>query len=202
MKQKLSKLEAVVTALAASVTETNKTEGMKIKCYFYDSTSTVDSKVREYQRQQLDALNRKDYETFNKLRKDIAAIPAVKNLIFKLVEPIETVIGTKKVKDGNGFKNPIAKNVTEIIINENNVDLLSFTETRKTEKNKYGQEVPVIILDIEQCMLEVTEPRVVDRKVVAKSKVYVSPLSFATMQLIGRAVYQEENALVAREYYV
>lgn len=198
----LKNFTAVQNALANiaqrhSIEHDNGTYGKTLKCYFWDKEEFQSKEYREL----LKKITIKKFsgEDYSEDMATLETIPAGKTvLIFKLVDPM-MVRGTKVYKVGEKTKNLDIPACEYIYIQsdllQSGMDLLKYEETGEMEVDRSGNETEVINIHLNKCMLDVKEgKRNYDGSWFRKHRVYITDLSFRTMQVVGSLMNKQKYA--------
>lgn len=202
------KFEAVKKALGQVVAESDKsngTNGMTLLCHYWSHEYQYDETRQTLMNEmgKLALLGKPD--EIIKVRAQIEALPKPKIIMeFRLLKPIPMIRGTKTVIDGSKTYTISAQDVKSIFIQEDALhsDLGEFEETGETTKDAVGQDTPVIKLLIKKGLLDVAgeslDPRdrnkpTDQRRIVRQKRVYLTAVSYHTLQVVGRMQYREQN---------
>lgn len=200
--KKLSSLEAVVNALQkvqteASIGHSNGTTGREILCHYWDNEPVFDKARAEKETDLAKAILLGHNEDVTRLMAEIAALPAPKiNLVFKLLQPMSRINGTKVSIAGGKTYQPVMTNVDLIYVPEDAVelDLVAYEEIGDMAEDKQGNEAEVIKLKIVKGILDVKEGKKNWKgDIVRNSRCYVTPISFRAMQIAGKILYNQEQ---------
>lgn len=191
----------VVDALAqvakdAVQTHDNGTAGKTYLAHYWGDEQQTDT-VRNQLNQDMTRAILKDPGAVAGIRAKILVLPPPKiNMIFKLMEPIAHLVGTKIVKSGNKSFCPLMENVQFIRVPQDalEMDLLEYEEVKnKFEVDSDGEKTPVIKLKLKYGILEVTEKYTNWKgEVTRPSMAFVSAMSYRAMQIAGKILGKEE----------
>lgn len=182
----------------------NGTTGLEVEAYVYDVEKPTNMDIlklkAEIVRDELAKVKPAPEVTAAKKLK-LAQMTEANNddmvLVFKLLEPIDSITGTMEYKFGEEVRNFTMQNVDTIYCRERirQMDLLEYEMTNKKRKNRQGTEVPVIKLVFANCIVE-PEPARYNGfgKVTREARATVQVLSKKTMQVAGRMSAYARNA--------
>lgn len=204
----LSNLPSVVKALSqvvadSTVTDNNGTAGIELLCHYWDYDIIKDENRRKIEAELAKAVLNKDIELANAFETDLKRLPSSEKLmIFRLLEPITHLQGTKVMYDGEKSYSPVMKNVQFLYIAEMSIKmgLLEYEETGEMAADKLGKETPVIKLKLKKGIIDVSAA-IYDRnkRMIREARAYVTPVSYRSMQVAGKIIAQERE--VKRKLY-
>lgn len=190
--------EAVKTALfqvQSESTVSNGTTNSTYACYLWDHENVYDAERARLDKEYVKALFAGNLDECNRIEALRDALPATKRvLIFKLMEKIPVIRGTKVVMDGKKSKSPVMRDVDTIYIPEDSVKLglVEYEETDQTMPDASGRQATVINLHIIKGLLDVKEAQY-DRndRMTRESRANLTPISYRSMQIAGKILYTE-----------
>lgn len=194
----LSKFEIVKTALSQIVAESdvnNGTKGIQLLAHYWASESVFDQEREDLRVEVAKCVLNGRIDEVKKLQKQMDALPKPKIVMeFKLLMPIPRIQGTKIISDGEKTFRISMENVTSLYIPEDcvHLGLLEYEETNDSMKDSMGNEAKVIKLHIKKGIIDVAAP-ITDRfdKVIRQKRAYITPISYAAMQIAGKVMYNE-----------
>ena len=202
----LRNFQPVINALSqvakeASVANDNGTAGKQYICHYWDNESVYDQKRAELDTQIAIAVLSGKLAEVAELRAKLAVLPSAKvNMVFKLMEPIRRVQGTKVVI-GNDDKtySPSMVDVQYLYIPEDAVEmeLLQYEEIKgEVAQDKHGNDTAVIELKLVSGMIDVKEA-LYDRKgkMTRAPRASVTAISYRAMQVAGRIMYNSKESM-------
>lgn len=205
--------EAVRSALEQVVAEsdkTNGTRGLELYCYYWNHENQFDEKRQTLMNEMGRLVLLGKPEDAAKVRDEIEKLDKPKIIMeFKLMQPIPMVRGTKTMTDGSKMYTIQAENVVSIFIPQDSLygDLAEFEETDDVAKDILGRDTKVIklkikkgILDVASEQLDIRDSRkpLEQRRIRVPKRVYLTAMSYHTLQIVGRLKAQEENARFRR----
>lgn len=196
----LANLPVVVQALSQVVADStidNGTAGRKMIAHFWENEYVYDKDRAELQTKITKAIFSRDLKAVEALQEQIAQLgkPQI-IMIWKLLEPITKIKGTKVVYDGEKTYQPVMNNVTTLHISEDCVKLglLEYEETDQTMVDSHGKEAQVVILHLKKGIIDVKEAiRDRNNKVIREARAAVTPISYKSMQVAGKIIRLEED---------
>lgn len=191
----LKNLAVVTEALAkiqtnALINHDNGTFGMKVKCHYY----SVD-KIKDKKRSDLETEITKKLllgQDASELKAKLDELPPAKGIMtFKLVEPMSYLKGTKVVTFNGKNISPEVRNLEYIHIPQDileNDAVIGYEDVDgEVGQDIQGRDVQVIELNLAKCMMDVKEGRRDNYgKFSIAPKVYVTEISFRSMQIAGK----------------
>jgi hypothetical protein len=200
--KKLSQMEAVIKVLQtvqteATVGHSNGTTGKELLCHIWDNEPIFDKVRNDKETELAKAILLSNSADVTRLMAEIETLPAPKTvLIFKLLEPIRRLNGTKVSLAGGKTYQPVMEKVEYIYIPEDaiDLDLVAYDEVGDKAMDKHGNEVDVIRLKIMKGLLDVKEGKKNWKgDVVRNSRCYVTAISFRAMQVAGKIMFNNEQ---------
>lgn len=202
--QKLSQFKAVQDALTQVATEmtinhNNGSYGKSYFCHYWNKEDVVD---KEKQKKEIELarailLGSSPAEVLA-IKDELAAMPKAKvNLIFKLIEPIKRLKGSKIAYDNNKTYSPVMENVEYFYISEDTLglDVLEFEELQDSRDDIQGNPTPIINLRLTNAMLDVKEGMLDwkdNTKELRAPRAWVTPISFRSMQIVGKIMNEDK----------
>jgi hypothetical protein len=183
-------------ALETSITHNNGTAGQTLTGYIYDSEESDDPERLEVEKQMWVALRAKQLEQVKLLQAKLLTLNKTrKTLIFRLLEPIPKLVGTKIAYKENKSFQPSMDNVETFRIPEEVIDLgaLEYEETDDVMPDRYGKDTAVIKLTLKACMLDVKESQQLWNNQIVPAHAYLTVISARSMQLVGKILSQEDS---------
>jgi hypothetical protein len=199
----LKGFKPVMDALAQIASEAtlltdNGTYGKEYICHFWDEEDTYDKERATIEVNIARLTLKGKYSEIADERKKLEGLPpAKKNFIFKLLEPINRLNGTKiQLSDGKTYS-PRMENVEYIYVPAGSLeaDLFDYEEREESTLDRQGRETPIITLRLTKGMIDVKEGELGwDNKERRAPRAYVTPISFRAMQIAGKTLRNEDNA--------
>lgn len=199
--KKLGEFDDVKTALSQVVAESdvnNGTLGMEFLAYSYSRETVYDKKKAENQTKMAKALLSGDLKAAEEAQKLLESPEPTKVItVWKLVEPIRRIQGTKLLHDGDKTYSISIEDVKLLHIPEDSIRLgiVEAEETDDEEENIYGNKVKVLRMKIVKGLIDVAAP-VLDRfdKEIMPKRAFVTPISYRAMQVAGDLMSKERFA--------
>jgi len=197
----LMEFEDVKTALSTVVSESdvnNGTNGIEFLAYSYSRDTVYDKKKAENQVKMAKAILTGDLEAASEVQKLMDNPEPTKVItIWKLIEPLKRISGTKILHDGDKTYQLSMENVALIHIPEDSIrlGLIEAEETEEEAENIYGNKVKVLRMRIVKGLIDVAAP-IVDRneKEIMPKRAFVTPISYRAMQIAGELMSRERFA--------
>lgn len=197
----LFEFEDVKSALSQVVAESdvnNGTHGIEFLAYSYSKDTIFDKKKQANQVALAKAVLAGDL----KAAEDAQLLmetpePTKVIMIWKLVEPLKRVNGTKILHDGEKKFSISMENVQLLHIPEDAIRLgvIQAEETNEVAENIYGMEVKVLKMKIVKGLIDVAAP-FQDKfgKEIMPKRAFVTPVSYRAMQIAGEVMAAEKFA--------
>lgn len=182
-------------AIEGTLSHDNGTSGKELICHYWDYEELYDAKKAELEKLLVAAYLAGDTVTAGIHHKAIAALPPPKIvMIFKLLQPIPYLKGSKiSLSDGKTFS-PTMNNVDIIYIPEDAIKLglCDFDESEDIVKDRVGLDTPIITLKLSKGMIDVKEG-IFDRlnRLTRAPRASVTPISYRSMQIAGKILGNE-----------
>lgn len=194
----LMQFDEVKTALSQVVAESdvnNGTLGMEFLAYSYSRDTVYDKKKAENQVKMAKALLSGDLKAAEEAQKLLENPEPTKVItVWKLVQPLKKVMGTKILHDGERKFSISMEDVKLLHIPEDSIrlGLIQAEETGDEEENIYGNKVKVLRMKIVKGLIDVAAP-VLDRwdKEILPKRAFVTPISYRAMQIAGELMATE-----------
>lgn len=202
----LSSVKKALEQVVAQSNVNNGTNGMELFCHYWSQEEQYDKMREDLQLQMGRAAIEGRPDDVVKIRKLIESLPPAKIIMeFKLMTPIPVVRGTKTIYDGEKKLTITATNVRTFFIHEDSLlsELGVFEETEDIAKDSYGNDQPIIKLRINKGILDVKEAAYDNRdddkpdnlkRIIRPQRVYLTAVSYATLQVVGRMKMNEKRA--------
>lgn len=195
---KFTKVIEVLSKVASESTVSNGTNGMELLCHYWRHEDIADKP-----RQDLETdiaklvLQSANIELIKAKQAQLKALEPPKiMMIFKLLDKIPRLEGTKIVYDGEKARHPVMNNVDELYASEDSIKLglLKYEETGDKATDSMGRETPIIKLKVEKGLIDVKEA-IYDRnhKLVRAARASVTAISFKSMQVAGKLLWNENE---------
>ena len=208
--KKLAEFKEVQDALVAVATQSsinhdNGTYGKSYYCHYWGKEEVTDKAKAVLEEKIVKAIYGGHLEQVNELKEELNRLPKGKiNMIFKLVEPIRRLKGSKISYGENKTYSPVMENVEYIYISEDNLNLniAGFEETEDKRDDSQGNPATIIKLILTGAMLDVKEGMLDwkdESKELRSPRAWVTPISFRAMQIVGKVLGTEKKKL--RELY-
>lgn len=201
----LKNFQPVIDALSqvakeASVANDNGTANKQYICHYWDNENVYDKNRAALDTKIAIAVLSGQLTEVTKLREDLAKLPQAKvNMVFKLMEPIRRVQGTKIVigEDEKTYS-PSMTNVEYLYIPEDAVEmeLLQYEEVKgEMGADRNGEDTNIINLKLVSGMIDVKEA-LYDKnsKMIRAARCSVTAISYRAMQVAGKIMYNNKEA--------
>lgn len=200
--KKLKEFEPVKQALIRVATEAsiafdNGTYGKELFCQYWNKEEVYDKERNDKEIEIARSILTGKADLVPGLKAELAAMPKPKiNMIFRLMEPMKRLVGSKIAHDGGKVYSPIMEDIRDIYIPEDalDMDLVEFEDTEHKAVDEHGNETPVIKLKLVNAMLDVKEGKVDwkdETKEIRAPRVYVTAISYRSMQVAGKIMNNE-----------
>ncbi len=197
----LFEFEEVKTALSSVVAESdvnNGTQGMEFLAYSYSRESVYDKKKQENQIRMAKAVLAGDLKAIEEAQVLLEKPEPTKVItVWKLMEPIRKVQGTKIISNGDKKYSISMENIQLLHIPEDSIrlGLVEGEETGEEAENIYGTKVKVLKLRIVKGLIDIAAP-VLDRweKEIMPKRAFVTPISYRAMQIAGEFMAKDKFA--------
>lgn len=185
-------------AQESTINHDNGTYGKELLVHYWDSESMFDKDRSELEKQMATMiLSGASAQDIIQIRERIELLPKPKlNMVFRLVDPIAKITGTKVINDGQKSFSPVAMNVQFIYISEDMIDrdAITFLETTDSAEDKLGNVTPIISLKLKACLIDVKEPTTNYRGEMTRgARANITDISYRAMQLSGIVMRTTED---------
>lgn len=185
-------------AQESTINHDNGTYGKELLVHYWDSESMFDKDRSELEKQMATMiLSGASAQDIIQIRERIELLPKPKlNMVFRLVDPIAKITGTKVINDGQKSFSPVAMNVQFIYISEDMIDrdAITFLETTDSAEDKLGNVTPIISLKLKSCLIDVKEPTTNYRGEMTRgARANITDISYRAMQLSGIVMRTTED---------
>lgn len=185
-------------AQESTINHDNGTYGKELLVHYWDSESMFDKDRSELEKQMATMiLSGASAQDIIQIRERIELLPKPKlNMVFRLVNPIAKITGTKVINDGQKSFSPVAMNVQFIYISEDMIDrdAITFLETTDSAEDKLGNVTPIISLKLKSCLIDVKEPTTNYRGEMTRgARANITDISYRAMQLSGIVMRTTED---------
>lgn len=198
-------VKAALSSVVAQSDVNNGTNGMEFLAYSYSRDTVYDKKRAENQVNMAKAILAGDLPKAEEVQKLMDNPEPVKIItVWKLVEPIRRISGTKVISDGDKKYSLHMDNVDILHIPEDSIrlGLIEAEETDNIAQNIYGNDVKVLRMKIVKGLIDVAAPVMdrFDREILPK-RAFVTPISYKAMQVAGEMMSKERFAKKRRYGY-
>lgn len=188
-------VQDVLKQVVVDADANNGTNNLTLLAHFWEEEYVYDEKRMGVQAELVKATFASDHETVIKKQKELATLPKPKVvMVWRLLEPIRVLNGTKTLSDGDKIYRLKMENVTTLYIPEDAVHcgLLMYEETEETLEDKQGRPAKVLKIKLEKGIIDVAAP-IVDRneKIIRPKRAYVTPVSYRTMQITSEMLNKD-----------
>lgn len=194
----LGKFDLVKQALSQITAQSdvsNGTQGIELLAHFWGSELVYDKAKAELQTQIAGKILGRDLDSVKKLQEQLEKLPKTPVVtIWKLVEPIKRIQGTKIVHDGEKSLKISMENVTTLYIPEDAIklELLEYEETKDIMSDSQGREAKVLRIKLKKGLIDVAAPIHDGRdRLVREKRAYVTAISYRSMQTVGELMSKE-----------
>lgn len=196
--KQLASVKAALSQVASETTVNNGTNGMKVMCHLWDVEDAFDQKKQDLEKAAFKALLESRLDDVVIHHKAISELPpAKKTLIFKLLQPIPTIRGTKVVIHEGKSRSPIMTNVDMIYLSEDaaSLGLIDVRDTSEKAKDHNGMDVEIVELTLLKGIIDVKEAKYNrQNQLMRAARANITPISYKSMQVVGKLLYAESEA--------
>ena len=197
----LSQFETVKAALSqitAEVDVSNGTSGIKFLAHYWSRETVYDKASAEIKLKIAQLMFANKTEGVKELQDQLLTLPKPKVImVWKLLQPIPVLNGTKTITDGDKTYKLQMNNVKFLYIPEDAVefDLLDYEETTEILKDQLGNDAIVVNMHLKRGLIDIAPPKAdqFDKELVPK-RAMVTPISFKSMQVAGQMLSKERLA--------
>jgi len=194
-----SQFTQVKQALEQVVAESdvnNGTQGVIYTAHFYEQEMAYDEQRTKIQNEIARGLLMNKIDNIPMLQAQLGALPKPQVImVWKLVEPIAILTGTKPMKSGDKELRLVMHNVDKLYIPENAVKLglIEYEETDQFGKDIQGREAQIVKLRLRKGIIDVAPPVMRSNKEIRGKRAYVTPISYKALQTVGSMMFKEKQ---------
>lgn len=197
----LSKFQLVKDALSQVVAESdvnNGTAKITLLAHFYEQEYVYDKDREDLRTEIAIAVLRGEIDKVKPLQEKMDKLQKPKIImIWRLLDKIPILNGTKTLSDGKKSYRLEMKNVDTLHIPEDAIKLglLEYEETNDVMKDKMGRDAQVVKLHLKRGIIDVAAP-LYNRKdeMIRPSRAYVTAISYKAMQVASDVMFKEKMA--------
>lgn len=192
-----SQFTQVKEALEQVVAESdvnNGTQNVIYTAHFLEQEMAYDENRTKIQNEIARSILMNKIDTIPLLQAQLEILPKPQVImIWKLVEPIPILTGTKSMKSGDKELRLVMHNVDKIYIPENAVKLglLEYEETNEMGKDNQGRDAQIVKLRLRKGIIDIAPPIMRNNKEIRPKRAYVTPISYKALQVAGRMLFNE-----------
>lgn len=198
---KLSQFPVIAQAILQvskenTMTHGNGTTGNEYFLHYWGSEEQFDAEKEKWITAKATAVLKGDSEGYKLAEAELGRLSKdVKyTLIFKLMEKISTLKGTKAAFDGQNKYQPVMHDVEFVYIQQDTMDLIDVDLENTGDKamDNQGNEVDILKLTLKEGILDVKEGKLgYNNQIIRPSRAYIYAVSARSMQIAGSIMAAE-----------
>lgn len=196
----LNQFAQVKQALEQVVAESdvnNGTQGVIYTAHFFEQETAYDEQRAKIQNEIARGILMNKIDHIPVLQAQLESLPKPQIImVWKLVEPIAVLTGTKPMKSGDKELRLVMHNVDKLYIPENalKLDLIEYEETDQMGKDMQGRDAQIVKLRLRKGIIDVAPPIMRNTKEIRGKRAYVTPISYKALQVVGSMMFKEKQS--------
>jgi hypothetical protein len=181
-----------------NLNEFDDVKGMEFLAYSYSQDTIYDKKKADNLLKMSTAWINGDLKTVEEMQKLVDnPDPSKIIMIWRLINPIKKIMGTKILHNGDNTFTLSMENVKDIYIPQDAIKLglIEAEDTGDKAEDAHGKEVSILRMKVVKGLIDVAAP-ILDRfdKEVQPKRAFVTPISYRAMQTAGTIMAGERLA--------
>lgn len=172
----------------------NGTQGVIYTAHFFEQETAYDENRTKIQNEIARGILMNKIDHIPALQAQLETLPKPQVImVWKLVDPISVITGTKPMKSGDKELRLVMHNVDKLYIPENAVKLglIEYEETDQFGKDMQGRDAQIVKLRLRKGIIDVAPPIMRAGKEVRGKRAYVTPISYKALQTAGSMLFKE-----------
>lgn len=194
-----SQFAQVKQALEQVISESdvnNGTQGVIYTAHFFEQEMAYDEQRGKIQNEIARSVLMNKLDNIPALQAQLETLPKPQVImVWKLVEPIRILTGTKPMRSGDKELRLVMYDVDKLYIPENAVKLglIEYEETDQMGVDMQGRDAQIVKLRLRKGIIDIAPPIMRSGKELRPKKAYVTPISYKALQTAGSMMFKERQ---------